>query len=429
MRSIKARALSLVSALVAATLLAAPPLSARADSIDDLEAQIAANQARLAQIQAQENLVRGQLASTQQRIVQLQGLIAQINGQLGATNARLSDEQTRLNKIQADEDATQAQLVATQQSLDLHLARFDSEVRVLDKVQNRSAFSILVNSADFSSFLQRLSALKQIADGTHHTSEQIRADRDAMTAKRLELERQRVGQASLVAAMAGERDRLAQQYAIQTAASIQLAALQASLGQQNDGLISTEAAVTQTIADQQKEIDNLLAFSRGRGGSIVAPEYLANGWGKYYNQRDARWGNDYMGNSGYQVWEIGCLMTSVAMVNTHFGNLISPGTIARNPNNFTPGGLLYNSALDVPGHPAAINGRPTRAWINSYLQQGGTVIVGMNIRTGGTHFVVIVAQNGANDYWINDPWNANAMHVSYNGSSVTGPIYTAIGYL
>lgn len=429
MRSIKIRALSLVSALLAATLLAAPPLSAHADSIDDLEAQIAANQAKLAQVQAQETLVRGQLASTQARIAQLQALIAKIDGQLGATNARLADEQNRLNTIQADEDVTTAQLLASQQSLDQHLAQFAGEVRVLDKVQQKSAFSILFTSVNFSNFLERVSALKQIADGTHQMSEQIRGERDGMAKKKAELEVQRVRQVSLVTAMAGERDRLQQQYAIEAAANSQMARLQASLGQQNDTLIGTETAVSQTIADQQKEIDNLLAFSRGRGGSILAPEYLANSWGNYYNQRDARWGNDMMGDSGYQVWEIGCLLTSVAMVNTHFANLISPGTVARNPNNFTSGGLLYNAALDVPGHPANINGRPTRAWINNYLQQGGTVIIGMYARSGGTHFVVIVAQDGADDYWINDPWNPNAMHVSYNGSSVTGPIYTAIGYL
>ena len=56
------------------------------------------------------------------------------------------------------------------------------------------------------------------------------------------------------------------------------------------------------------------------------------------------------------------------------------------------------------------------------------MIVGMYIRTGGTHFVVLVAQNGPSDYWINDPWEENAMHVSYLGSPVTGPIYDAIGY-
>jgi hypothetical protein len=119
----------------------------------------------------------------------------------------------------------------------------------------------------------------------------------------------------------------------------------------------------------------------------------------------------------------------VAMVNSHFGYPnVTPGVIAANPANFTAGGLLYNFVLNVPGHPATINGNPSRAWINQVLAAGGTVIVGMYIRTGGTHFVVLVAQNGPYDYWINDPWVENAMHVSYLGSQVTGPIYDAIGY-
>ena len=118
------------------------------------------------------------------------------------------------------------------------------------------------------------------------------------------------------------------------------------------------------------------------------------------------------------------------MVNSHFGRgNVTPGVIASNPANFTSGGLLYNSALNVPGHPAMINNSPTRGWINGVLAQGGTVIVGMYISSGGTHFVVLVAQNGAYDWWINDPWEENAMHVSYLSSPVTGPIYTAIGYL
>ena len=108
---------------------------------------------------------------------------------------------------------------------------------------------------------------------------------------------------------------------------------------------------------------------------------------------------------------------------------MTPGVIAANPANFTSGGLLYNFALNVPGHPALINNQPSKAWIDGVLAQGGTVIIGMFISTGGTHFVVVVGQNGPNDYWINDPWEQDAMHVSYRGSPVTGPIYDAIGYL
>src|SRR5258707_1434190 len=125
---------------------------------------------------------------------------------------------------------------------------------------------------------------------------------------------------------------------------------------------------------------------------------------------------------------MGCLVTSVAMVNSHFGYPnVTPGVIAANPANFTSGGLLYNFALNVPGHPATINNSPSRAWINQVLAAGGTVIVGMYIRTGGTPFLVIVAQHGPSDYSVNDPLVGKSVHVSYLGAPVTGPVYDARG--
>src|SRR2546421_268708 len=232
-----------------------------------------------------------------------------------------------------------------------------------------------------------------------------------------ELDRARTEQAKAVATVEQARLVLQQEYGIQSTATFQLQALQARLGLQQAQLTSQANGVEAQIVSDEQQVQSLLAFSHGAGGDIVAPEFLSDGWGKYYNQRDARWGNVYLGRSPYQVWEIGCLLSSVAMVYSHFGfPNVTPGVIAANPANFTSGGLLYNSALNVPGHPAAINNNPTRAWINQYLQAGGTVIVGMYIRTGGTHFVVLVAQNGPSDYWISDPWEENAMHVSYLGS-------------
>jgi hypothetical protein len=106
---------------------------------------------------------------------------------------------------------------------------------------------------------------------------------------------------------------------------------------------------------------------------------------------------------------------------------MTPGVIAANQNDFSSGGEMYNSALDVPGHPANVNWSPSTAWIDSQLATGGAVIVGMYI-DGGTHFVTLTAINGPNDYWMNDPWEQDAMHVSFDSSPVTGPIYEAIAY-
>ena len=416
-------------AVIAGLLLALLPAGAQADTLGDLEAQIQHYQNQLAQINSQAIGVQGQIADTQARIDRLQSVLGALNAQLLENNARLSDNQARLDALVAREAALSDQLTRTQLRLDERQAAFASEVRVLDKVEARSAFGLLLTSHSFGQFMQRLSDVKQAADGAHTTAVALRSDRDILSAQREELDRERTEQAGIVAKIEEQRQALEQEYSIQSSITLQLYGLQSSLGRQQADLVNQAGAVGAGIASAEAELQSLLAFSHGQGGNIVPPEYLANSWGNYYNQRDARWGNVYLGRTSYEVWEIGCLLTSVAMVNSHFGYPnVTPGVIAANPANFTSGGLLYNFALNVPGHPATINSSPSRVWINQVLAAGGTVIVGMYIRTGGTHFVVIVAQNGPYDYWINDPWVENAMHVSYLGSPVTGPIYDAIGY-
>ncbi|TMD51101.1 MAG: hypothetical protein E6I85_14110 [Chloroflexi bacterium] len=420
---------SISLAVVFGLLVALLPSGAHADALDDLEAQIQRYETQLAQINAQQTSVRDQIAVTQDKIARLQAVLVQLNSQLLENNARLSQNQARLDDLVRREDVLTAQLQETQRRMEERQSAFASQVRVLDKVENRSPVSLLLTSHNFVQFVQRLTGIKQVADGTKQLAVQLRADRDLLAAQRAELDRARTEQAKAVATVEQARLVLQQEYGIQSTATFQLQALQARLGLQQAQLTSQANGVEAQIVSDEQQVQSLLAFSHGAGGDIVAPEFLSDGWGKYYNQRDARWGNVYLGRSPYQVWEIGCLLTSVAMVYSHFGfPNVTPGVIAANPANFTSGGLLYNSALNVPGHPAAINNNPTRAWINQYLQAGGTVIVGMYIRTGGTHFVVLVAQNGPSDYWINDPWEENAMHVSYLGSPVTGPIYDAIGY-
>lgn len=425
-RSLRSAAL----AAIAGILLSLLPTAAHADALTDLEAQIQHYQDELAQINSQSLTVGDQIAATQGQITALEGVLADLNSQLLTNTAHLSDQQHQLDTLVAKLDALTVQLNETQARLDERQAAFAAEVRVLDKVEYRSPLGLLLTSHDFGQFLQRLTGIRQVADGTHQAAIQLKSDRDLLTAQRAELDRERAQQAQVVAAIEAQRAALQQEYDLQASATSQLYALRGQLGQEQAQLIVESNSVTGQIQDAEAQLASLLAFAQGQGGDIVAPEYLSDGWGNYYNQRDARWGNVYLGQSGYEVWQIGCLVSSVAMVNSHFGYpSVTPGVIAANPANFTPDGLLYNFALNVPGHPAMINNSPSKAWIDSILDQGGTVIVGMFISTGGTHFVVLVGRNGPNDYWIDDPWEEDAMHVSYLGSPVTGPIYDAIGYL
>ncbi|MGH7776359.1 MAG: PcsB-like coiled-coil domain-containing protein [Candidatus Dormibacterales bacterium] len=421
----------LAAAGVALLAAAVAPSEGRAGPIGDLQNQIAADQAKLSQIAARTSSIESEMGSNQAKIGQLQTLLAQINASLTAVNAHLSQNRAKLNQLVAEEKRVTGQLQATEQELARRQAIFDSDVRTLDKIAPTDQLTVLFGSTSFADFLDRLMSMSQLVQGDHVIAAQLKVERERISALRNELDSQRRQQQQVVNAIHAQQVVLQQEYAVQSAASAQLWGLQAQLGQTRTNLIAQRGTLNGQIRQDQAEIQSLLAFAQGRagsGGDIVAPEYLGDGWGQYYNQRDARWGNLYMGVSSYQVWEVGCLMTDVAMVYTHFGfGGVTPATLASNPNNFTSDGYLYNFALNVPGHSATQVWGPSTRWINSYLDSGGVVIVGMDIG-GGTHFVTLKSRNGAYDYWINDPWAQDAMNVSFDNSPDTGPIFEAIGY-
>jgi len=175
-----------------------------------------------------------------------------------------------------------------------------------------------------------------------------------------------------------------------------------------------------------------LAGAGSGGGStertILDAQPLSNDWGSYFNQRDGRWAAGDVGAATYPVWQIGCLLSDLAMVYSHFGfRSVTPGTIAAHTEWFNGGGAIFNSALRVPGHTTSIVDKPDAAWIRAQVAAGHPVVVGMNLPSGTTHFVTLTGLAGDSDYWVNDPWEQNAMHVTFSGDWFTrGPVYEAI---
>jgi hypothetical protein len=178
-----------------------------------------------------------------------------------------------------------------------------------------------------------------------------------------------------------------------------------------------------------------LAGAGSGGGSterlIVDAQPGGDGWGSYFNQRDVRWASEGVGGGTNSVWQIGCLLTDLAMVYSHFGYRgVTPATIAAHSGWFDGRGAIFNSAISVPGHTTVIVRDPDPSWIAAQLAAGRPVIVGMNLAKGSTHFVTLTGLNGASDYWTNDPWEQSAMHVTFSGDWFDrGPIYEAIAFI
>lgn len=159
-------------------------------------------------------------------------------------------------------------------------------------------------------------------------------------------------------------------------------------------------------ARAQKRAFSRFVASQG-GASILNNQTKCDDWGCYFNQRDAAWGNQFLGNSNLTLAEYGCLETSVAMVASHYKKDIKPSDIAANPlafssPDFDTALLLHD--FQVKGVHVLIT-KGSASQLDDELNSGHIVIAGL-YSDPPAHFIVI-KQKTDSGYIMNDPFLEN----------------------
>lgn len=181
----------------------------------------------------------------------------------------------------------------------------------------------------------------------------------------------------------------------------------------------SESTYQQLLAQAQAQLNALsnFAISRTGGVQIVPHSELSDSWGKYYNQRDANWGNNLIGISGERIWEVGCLLTSYAMVVSHLGGSITPSEVAANLGNFWFSTALFlKPGPSANGHTAISTGyNPSLDELRNALNSGKAVIAGLSYDGGSIadHWLVLRSVDG-DTFRINDPLYEGAINASLN---------------
>ncbi len=219
----------------------------------------------------------------------------------------------------------------------------------------------------------------------------------------------------------------------ETAAKADLLSLQADLNTQNKSVAANKAQQQQLLAQTknseatfqklrasaQAELAAFSAFTTGAGGSgILTNQTVCDSWGCYYNQRDSQWGNMPLSGTRDRMAADGCLVTSMAMVLTHYGYAdVNPVSINSNPANFSAVGGLMLRTTYVDG----ISATRITAAIDATLNSGNPVIVGLHAY-GGTHFVVLVS-GSRGDYLMRDPYIPNGKDINFTDHYKLSSIY------
>ncbi len=171
-----------------------------------------------------------------------------------------------------------------------------------------------------------------------------------------------------------------------------------------------ESNYQKLLAKAEAELNSYATFIKNAGGAkILGNETVCDTWGCYYNQRDEAWGGKALDGTGYTLASDGCLVTSMAMVMTHYGyRNVTPLTINANPDNFAPYAPAYLlKTISVDG----VSATRISSLLDQTLAHGTPVIVELRVY-GGTHFVVLVSGDNGH-YTMRDPYLANGKDISF----------------
>jgi peptidoglycan hydrolase CwlO-like protein len=342
----------------------------------------------------------------QNKISQLQGQkqtyssqIELIGNQIQLTEYKIEATQEQITSVTLDIDTTSKKITSLQGTLDTSINVLINRIIATYEVGTIQPFQILLTSNTASDFFTRLNYLK-LAQA--HDKQLIY---DTQQAKM-----DYANQKNIFEDKKQQLADLQQQLQVQTNQLDQEKQVQQQL------LATTEAQ----IAQYQAQLSALQNFARSRvgpGGQSIPHQDLSDGWGKYYNQRDANWGNNFIGLSNMQIWDVGCLLTSYAMVVTHYGGSVTPADVAANVSNFAGGSAYFNlPGPSANGHSARDVSMPSLDDLKNDLNAGNSVIAGLSYDGGpiADHWVVLRSVNSDGTFMINDPLYQGAMNVPLN---------------
>lgn len=183
-----------------------------------------------------------------------------------------------------------------------------------------------------------------------------------------------------------------------------------------------ESTFQQLLTQAEAQLKSFGKFVINQGGaSLLSNQTVCDDWGCYYNQRDSQWGGFALNNTGYTLASDGCLVTSMAMVYTHFGHRgVTPQTINSNPNNFAS---YYPAFLSKVITADGATSTRISSSIDDELNAGRPVIVGISYDGGPLpdHFLVLISGSGGN-YRMNDPYTPNGHNIPFSDKYSVGSI-------
>ncbi len=336
-------------------------------------------------------------------IEELQKKLNEINGQKVSLTNTISYINTKISISQAQIDKTQAELNTLEHQLsdlDTRIGGLEESLTILSDVvltrvnqmykqKQSNPVHILLVSDGLNEFLTRYRYAEIAQDYTKEVMEKAES-------QKLTFDEQKKIKAEKQEEVETKKGQL----------QVQRGQLASERGNQQrllDVTKNDEARYQSLLAEAEAELNSFRSFSTNRGTGVLPPQNSPDGW--FFSQRDERWAGLCIGNScgtrnQGNILEVGCLVSSTAMLKKKFGENVTPATVARNAGYFFSNTAYMNRPWPAPAGYEYV--RTTDRSIMDRELKNNPVIVHLRIGTRDGHFIVIKSGENGN-YTIHDP--------------------------
>ncbi len=322
-----------------------------------------------------------------------------LNNKMALTQAQIAQKEQELKGLEEDINVLSVKIDQKDQDLSRTALLFHSRLTEAYKRFYFKPIYLLFGSNGFTNFFESNKYLQVVQNSDSALLEQLQiAKTDFETQKSIKEEKQK------------EVERVKAELAKQTAT---LKAQNLEKQRLLEATRNDERRYQELLKQAQAQKAAFSRFVDSQGGaSILNNQTKCDGWGCYYNQRDSQWGNQTIGSSSEIMREVGCLITSMAMIATHYGKSLTPGQIAASSNPFF-GSTAYMLQGSWSANGITMNrvriGSSASA-IDDELNAGRPVIVG--IYGGPDHFLVIKGKENG-EYIMHDPFPENGASIKF----------------
>ena len=339
----------------------------------------------------------------------LSSQITTMDSQITLTQYRISSTQKEITDVTLDIDSAGKRMNNLEGSLNNVTKVLLNRIVATYQAGNANEAQVLLSSGDITDMISRANYLRLVQQHDKELLYETQQARNDYANQKQILE-----------------DKKKKIEALNTQLEQYTKDLDAQIGSKQQLLSETqgsEANYQQLLSQTKAQLASFSRFTTSQGGaSLLGNQTVCDDWGCYYNQRDSQWGGSNLNNqSGYTVAEIGCLMTSMAMVYTHYGHRdVTPATINSVSSNFSGiPAVLLNYSISANG----VSSSRSSAAIDAVLSTGNPVIVGISYDAGPypDHFVVLISGSGGN-YQMNDPFTSNGHNIPFTSKYSLGSI-------